>query len=85
MYSNVRGKLVESKVITIAPKGLKEYIVNKLDSGLEINETQIWKLRARTFEKQRLSMVKFLRMRIFLPLQDSLSFNYGRNTTSYQI
>jgi len=45
MYTNEDGKLVESKVITIAPKGLKDYIVSKFDSGPEINEIDVEKLR----------------------------------------
>lgn len=45
MYSNIEGKLVESNIITIAPKGLKEYIVNKFDSSVIISENQVLELR----------------------------------------
>lgn len=45
MYTNIEGKLVESNIITIAPKGLKEYIVNKFDSGVIIRENQVLELR----------------------------------------
>lgn len=45
MYTNIDGKLVESNIITIAPKGLKEYVVNKFDSGVIISENQVLELR----------------------------------------
>ncbi|GEM_PF-2067040 len=45
MYSNIEGKLVESNIITIAQKCLKEYIVNKFDSDVIISENQVLELR----------------------------------------
>ena len=47
MYTNVDGKLVDSKVISIAPKGLKDYITNKLGPCSEVNEAEVFQLKAR--------------------------------------
>lgn len=48
IYTNVDGKLVESKVITIAPKGvldLKENIAEKSISGTLVAERKAFELR----------------------------------------
>ena len=48
IYTNVHGKLVESSVITIAPKGLlalKEYIAEKSISGTLVSERKAFELR----------------------------------------
>lgn len=47
MYTNVNGKLIDSKVISIAPKGLKDYITNKLGTCSEVNEAEVFQLKAR--------------------------------------
>lgn len=49
IFTNVDGKLVESKVITIAPKGLKNYIVGRFNAGILINDSQVIKLMERLF------------------------------------
>ena len=49
IFTNVDGKLVESKVITIAPKGLKDYIVGRFNAGILINDNQVIKLMERYF------------------------------------
>lgn len=53
IFTNVDGKLVESKVITIAPKGLKDYIVGRFNAGILINDNQVIKLMERVFSMEK--------------------------------
>lgn len=65
MYSNIEGKLVESNIITIAPKGLKEYIVNKFNSGVIIGENQVLELREAVLNRKlKLKKVNLLMMKV---------------------
>ena len=52
MFVDVRGKLVESKVITIEPIGLamKNYIIEMFRSGAPVSETQVLELRERILD-----------------------------------
>ena len=52
MYVYVKGKLVESKVITIDPIGsdVKDYVVKRFNSGSTITETQVIDLREGVLE-----------------------------------
>ena len=47
MFVNVRGKLVESRVITIEPIGLamKSYIIERFSLGTPVSEIQVLELR----------------------------------------
>lgn len=78
MYTNIEGKLVESNIITIAPKGLKEYIVNKFDSGVIIRENQVLELSGAVLDMEaEIKEGKFIDDEDIIASAKSIEFELG--------
>jgi|BioPla2DNA2_1021312.scaffolds.fasta_scaffold15639_6 hypothetical protein len=71
MFVNVRGKLVESRVITIEPIGLamKSYIIERFSLGTPVSEIQVLELR-----KTILDMESQIKDGYFVKDENILSF-----------
>lgn len=82
MYTNIDGKLVESNIITIAPKGLKEYVVNKFDSGVIIGENQVLELREAVLDMEvKIKEGKFIDDEDIKASAKNIEFELGYEST----